>query len=119
MASCWAFGGESGPQMWSFLQTYMSETSSTRCPLFSLFETETFLKTETLYLTVFPLPLYTVSFCKHHQEQSPLLSNTQTEDNVTHSLAPVDTTTQGTKKPPTKEKGEFTFPFAFVIFNVF
>ena len=38
---------------------------------------------------------------------------------MTHSLAPVGTTTEGTKKPPTKEEGVFTFPFSSVIFNVF
>jgi hypothetical protein len=34
------FWGESGPQTASFLQTCMSEASSTRRPLFCLFETE-------------------------------------------------------------------------------
>ena len=39
--------------------------------------------------------------------------------NVTHSLAPVDTTAQGSKKQSSKEKGELTFPFSSVIFNFF
>ena len=115
-ALCWTFGGKVVPKTASFLQTCMSNwISSTRCPLFSVFETET--ETETLYLTVFPLPLFTVSFCKHPQEQTPLLSNTQTEANVTHSLAPVDTTAQGIKKQSSKKKGEFTFSFSSAIFN--
>ena len=81
---------------------------------FSLFQTETETEIEPCYLTVFPLPLWMVYFYKHPQEQTPLLSNTQTEANVTHSLAPVDTIAQGTKKKSSKEKGEFTFPFSFV-----
>ena len=115
--SCWAFGGKVVPKTPSFLQTCMlNQASSTRHPLFSLFQTEseTGTETEPCYLTVFPLPVWMVSFCKHPKEQSPLLSNTQTEANVTHSLAPVDTTAQATKKQSSKEKCEFTFPFSFV-----
>ena len=109
-------GGKWSPKRRRFYKhACQTEASSTQCPLFSLFETKT--ETETLYLTVFPLPLFTVSFCKHPQEQSPLLSNTQTEATVTHSLAPVDTTAQGIKKQSSKKKGEFTFPFSSVIFN--
>ena len=120
MVSCWAFGGKVVPKTPSFLQTCMlNQASSTRHPLFSLFQTEseTGTETEPCYLTVFPLPVWMVSFCKHPKEQSPLLSNTQTEANVTRSLAPVDTTAQATKKQSSKEKCEFTFPFSSVIFN--
>ena len=107
------FWGESGPQnAVVFILACLNQTSSTQRPSLS-----SKLKTEPCYLTVFPLPLWTVSFYKHPQEQTPVLSNTQTEANVTPSLAPVDRTAQGTKKPPTKEKGEFTFPFSSVILN--
>jgi hypothetical protein len=116
------FWGESGPQTASFLQTCMSEASSTRRPLFCLFETETncnclklklklsdSLSSPSLHgflLQTFPRTKYTP--IKH--------SNFP---NVTHSLAPVDTTAQGSKKQSSKEKGELTFPFSSVIFNFF
>ena len=108
--------GHLGGNFWTErrrLQTCMSnsiEASSTRLSLFSLFESET------------PQPNWNspskhsfVSLSSRLPFQRPphFLSNIL---NVTHFLAPVDTT-QRIKKLPSKEKCEFTFPISSVIFN--
>ena len=122
--------GHLGGNFWTErrrLQTCMSnsiEASSTRLSLFSLFESET------------PQPNWNspskhsfLSLSSRLPFQSPPRSS-QTPPttkstllkhsnfpNVTLFLAHIDTTTQETKKQPSKDKGQFTFPFSFVIFN--
>ena len=132
---CWAFGGKVVPKTtssWAFVWGKWSPNGV----VFTNLHVRSFLNTTPsllflgnwnclklkLKLSIWQSFLSLSSrfpFANIPKKQSPLLSNTQTEANVTHSLAPVDTTTQGTKKPPTKEKGEFTFRFSSVNFNVF
>ena len=119
---CWAFGGESGPQTVSFLQTCMSEASSTRRLLFCLFETETNCNCLKLKLKLSD-SLSSPSLHGFLLQTSPRTKYTPLKHsnfpNVTHSLVPVDTTAQKSKKQSSKEKGELTFPFSSVIFNFF
>ena len=112
--SCWAFGGETLEQNGViYKHACQTEASSTRRLLFSLFETET----ETNLLNSLSSPsLYGFLLQTSPKTKSTSLKHSNFP-NVTHSLAPVDTTAQGTKKQSSKEKGEFTFPFSFVIFN--
>jgi ABC-type Na+ efflux pump permease subunit len=125
------FWGESGPQnsivlgIWEetldqngvvYGYTCQTEASSTRLSLFSLFETETEIETNLLNTRSSPslhgFLLQTSPRTLKHSSQT--LKHPQRG----HSLAPVDTTTEGTKKQSSKEKGEFIFPFSSVFFFI-
>jgi hypothetical protein len=113
-ASCWAFREETLEQNGVvYKHACQTKASSTRRPLLSLFETET----ETLLLNNLSSP----SLHGFLLQTSPRTKSTPLKhsnfSNVTHSLVPIDTTAQGTKKQSLKEKSEFTFPFSSVIFN--
>ena len=124
-ALCWAFGGKllnrttSFTNMhvklhWSFLNTTFS-LLSLRCQFFPNWNSpskHSFLSLSSRFPFQSP---------PHSFQTSPTAKSTPLKHanfpNVTHFLAPVDTTTQGTKKEPSKDKCEFTFPFSSVIFN--
>ena len=120
--------GESGPQNGFLLGIWgetldqndvvygyacQTEASSTRRPLFSFFETETNLLNSRSSLSLHGFLLQTSPRTLKHSSQT--LNHPQRG----HSLAPVDTTAEGTKKQSSKEKGEFTFPFSSVFFFKF
>ena len=134
---CWAYGGESGPQNGVVLgfclgkvipkqrrfykpacqklpqhDALSSVSSKLNCNCLKLKPKLSIWQSFLSLSSRFP-------FANIPKKQSPLLSNTQTKANVTHSLAPIDTTAQRTKKPASKEKCEFTFPFSSVVFNFF
>ena len=92
-----------------------TEASSTRCPLFSLFKIEIETKMNLLNSRFSPFLHGFLLQTSPRTKSTPLKHSNFL--NVTHSLAPVDTTAQGSKKQSSKEKGELTFPFSFVIFN--
>ena len=128
-ASCVGFWGESGPQngivlgIWGetldqngvvYGYACQTEASSTRRPLFSLFKTETEIEMNLLNSRSSPSLHGFLLQTSPRTKSIPLKHSNFL--NVTHSLAPVDTTTQGTKKQSSKEKSEFTFPFSSVNF---
>ena len=119
---CWAFGGKVVPKRRRFFKPAcqklpqhdaLSSVSSKlkqnkqKCNCLKLklklFDS---LSSPSLHVQTFPRTKYTL--IKHSNFPS-----------VTHSLASVDTTAQGSKKQSSKEKGELTFPFSSVIFNFF
>ena len=138
-ASCVGFWGESGPQngivlgIWGetldqndvvYGYACQTEASSTRCPLFSLFETE--IETETNLLnsrsshSLHGFLLQTSPrTLKHSSQTLKHSSQTLKHPQRGHSFAPVDTTAEGTKKQSSKEKDEFTFPFSSVFLFYF
>ena len=78
---CWAFGGKVVPKRRRFFKPAcqkLPQHDALSSVSLKLKQTVTIWNWNWNSLTVFPLPLFLVSFCKHSQEQSTLLSNTQT-----------------------------------------
>ena len=107
-------GGKWSPKTASFLQTCMSNWSF-------LNTTPSLLSLRNWNWNSLSDSLSSPSLHGFLLQTSPRTKSTPLKHsnfpNVTHSLALVDTTAQGTKKQSSKEKGDFTFPFSSVIFN--
>ena len=127
--SCWLFGRKLFTKTALFrpCMNYSIEalrTSWTRLSLFSLFSVSFFQTATLLLITLSSLSLssrFPFQNPPRSSQTSPTTKSTLLKHsnfpNVTHFFAPVDKTTRETKKQPSKDKGQFTFPFSSVIFN--